>query len=452
LLIQKSEIKTINFGKLTPEDAQNIAEQAFIFAAPMLENYKIMYGSVVDESSITFKAPFNVMFNEKRLYTPEDNDVSTPNSDTLYTRLWSDLRAEPIILSINPIEDRYFSFQLVDSYTNNFDYIGTRSTGDQGGDFLFAGPNWHGKIPDGIDKVFQSESDLNIFLGRTQVFDIDDLENAISIMEEDYKLQPLSEFIQEKPPKRAQEIDFIPWSDDKGFSAEFINYVNLILTWTEIHPSEKDLFKEFSKIGIKSGKKVDLEGIDPEIKNAIEAGVDSAQVKIFDNRFNLGDFENGWIKVNAYGNRDFHGDNYIRRATAGVLGIYGNSIEEAFYPTSFQDKDQTPLDASINNYVIKFSEEPPVGAFWSVTMYDVQTRSLVENTIDRWRLSGVSDLQKNEDGSFMIHLQFESPGEDIESNWLPTPNGSFYVVLRLYLTDEGFIDGTLKMPIIEISE
>lgn len=433
---------------LTIEEAQHIAEKAFIYSYPLMENYKTMYGSVVDESSRHYKAPFNVIYNEQRLSTPADNDVVTPNSDTLYSRLWVDLRTEPVVLSINPIEDRYFSFQLIDYYTHNFGYIGTRSTGDQGGNFLLAGPNWTGETPDGIDKVVHSESDINFILGRTQVLDNDDLENTKSIMK-DYKLQSLSQYLQQTSPTSAQKIDFIPWSNDKGYSSEFINYFNLILTWTKIHTTEKNLFEEFEKIGVKPGEYVDLESIEPEIKEAIESGVNSGIEKMEQNIPNLGGFENGWTKVNAFGDRDFQGDEFLRRASAANFGLYGNSIEEAYYPAGNYDKDQILLDASQNDYVIKFSGEPPVGAFWSVTMYDAGTKALVENSLDRWLLNSSSDLQKNEDNSFELYLQNESPGGDQESNWLPSPDGQFYVILRLYLPDQELVDGTWELPLIE---
>jgi len=433
---------------LTSQDAQSIAEEAYIFGYPMLEHYKTMYANVIDETSSAYKAPFNQKFDETKLYTPKDTLIITPNSDTLYTVLWMDLRTEPQVLSIPAIDERYFSFQLNDAYTYNFDYIGSRTTGDKGGTFLFVGPNWNGDIPEGITKVLEPETEIIFTLGRTQVFSNDDLDAAISIMD-DYKIQPLSQYLKQDSPIPAPKIDFISWSDEKANSEEFINYLNLILTYTPIHPSDKELFEKFEKIGITSGDQVDFKQMDPKIKDAIALGVDSAITKIEEKMNDLGEFENGWGKTVAFGDRDFYSGNYLLRAGAGMFGLFGNTLEEAFYPQGLSDKDQNPMDASKNNYVIKFTKEPPVEGFWSVTMYDRETRLLVENSIDRWLINNVSDLQKNKDGSFEVYLQHESPGEDKENNWLPTPDGPFHVVMRLYHPDQSVIDQTWVLPIIE---
>ena len=102
----------------------------------MLENYKTMYGAAVDETSELYIAPFNQLYHNEKLSTPDDTWVTTPNSDTLYSRAWLDLRAEPIIITIPKIEpDRYYTFQLIDFYSNNFGYVGTRTNGNDGGIF-----------------------------------------------------------------------------------------------------------------------------------------------------------------------------------------------------------------------------------------------------------------------------------------------------------------------------
>ena len=107
-----------------------------------------MYEYAVDKGNPEFKAPFNQIKNEARVFTDEDTAIITPNSDTPYSFLWMDLRAEPMVLTVPPIErKRYFSIQLIDAYTFNFAYIGSRATGNDGGSFLIAGPNWKGTAP-----------------------------------------------------------------------------------------------------------------------------------------------------------------------------------------------------------------------------------------------------------------------------------------------------------------
>jgi hypothetical protein len=120
-------------------------------------NYAVMYEYAVDKDSSQFKAPFNHIKNEARVYTYEDTAVVTPNSDTPYSVLWLDLRAEPIVLSVRAVEkSRYYSVQLCDGNTFNYGYIGRRATGPEPGDYMVVGPDWKGETPVGIKKVFRS--------------------------------------------------------------------------------------------------------------------------------------------------------------------------------------------------------------------------------------------------------------------------------------------------------
>src|SRR4029079_4821028 len=142
-------------------------------------------------------------------YPPADKAVHTPTSDTPYSMIGLDLRAEPIVLTVPPIEkDRYFSIQLIDAYTFNFDYIGSRATGNDGGSFLIAGPNWKGETPKGVKKVIRSETELIFAAYRTQLFDPADLDNVKKV-QAGYKAQTLSAFLGTAAPKAEPAVDFI---------------------------------------------------------------------------------------------------------------------------------------------------------------------------------------------------------------------------------------------------
>ena len=188
---------------------QAIAKEAYIYANPVVDSYRIMYSSFVDKTDPEYKAPFNRIKNIARVYTHEDRAVQTPNSDTPYSWLGLDLRTEPYVLTVPPIEkERYFSIQLIDLYTHNFDYIGSRTTGNDGGRFLIAGPGWNDEVPETITKVFRPETELILAVYRTQLFNPDDLEKVKAI-QAGYKVQPLSAFLGKPAPKAAPAIDFI---------------------------------------------------------------------------------------------------------------------------------------------------------------------------------------------------------------------------------------------------
>src|ERR1700752_3741117 len=142
---------------VSPDEARAIAKEAYIYGFPLVDNYRIQYAYFIDTKNTEFKAPWNQLTNIPRVYTPADTAIQTPNSDTPYSMIGMDLRAEPMVLTVPPIEkERYFSVQLIDAYTFNFDYIGSRATGNDGGSYLIAGPNWKGELPKGVKKVFRS--------------------------------------------------------------------------------------------------------------------------------------------------------------------------------------------------------------------------------------------------------------------------------------------------------
>ena len=156
---------------ITPAEARAIAREAYIYGFPMVDNYRIQYAYFVDKQGPEYKLPWNQLLNIPRVYTPEDKAIQTPNSDTPYSMIGLDLRAEPMVLTVPAIEkERYFSIQFIDAYTQNFDYIGSRATGNDGGNFLIAGPNWKGETPKGVKKVIRSETEFVFAIYRTQLF------------------------------------------------------------------------------------------------------------------------------------------------------------------------------------------------------------------------------------------------------------------------------------------
>ena len=224
---------------VTPKEAREIVKEAYVYGFPMVDSYRVQYAYFVDRANPEFKAPWNQIRNFARVFTPEDKAVQTPNSDTPYSFLGMDLRTEPIVLTVPPVEkNRYFSIQLIDAYTFNFDYIGSRATGNDGGSFLVAGPNWNGQIPDGVQKVIRSETELVLAPYRTQLFNPDDIENVRKV-QAGYKVQPLSEFLGQPAPKAAPAIEFIKplTPDEQKSSLDFFNILNFTLKFCPTHPS-----------------------------------------------------------------------------------------------------------------------------------------------------------------------------------------------------------------------
>jgi hypothetical protein len=431
----------------------DIAEEAYIYAFPMVMNYATMYKYAIDRASGQFKAPFNQIFNEARVFTPQDTAIITPNSDTPYSFLWMDLRAEPLVLTVPEVEKgRYYAVQLVDLYTFNYGYIGSRTTGNGAGSYLVAGPSWKGEKPAGIAKVIRCETEFSLAGYRTQLFNPGDMDNVKKV-QAGYKVQPLSAFLKQPAPPAPPLPDF-PKFTTKAFKTDFISYLNFILQFCPMVPQEEKLRAQFAEIGIGAGKPFDFEGLSLEHKLIVGLGIKLGYDKIKERRQNLGKEVNGWrIATSGFGDRAvYHGD-WLLRAAVALAGIYGNDAVEALYPIAFIDSRGDKLDAGQHKYTITFpkGQLPPVNAFWSVTMYDGKTQLLVANPIDRYLINSpmLPNLKKNPDGSLTLYVQKDSPGKGKESNWLPAPNDEFYLVMRLYWPKPAALDGVWKPPSVK---
>jgi hypothetical protein len=433
---------------VTPAEARAIAKDAYIYGFPLVDNYRVEYAYFVDRASPEFKAPWNHIANIPRVFTPADTAVQTPNSDTPYSWMGLDLRAEPIVLTLPPMEkNRYFSVQFTDAYTFNFDYLGTRTTGNDGGSYLVAGPNWNGPMPKGIKKVVRSETELILVVYRTQLFNAGDIDNVKKI-QAGYKVQPLSEFLNTAAHKAAPAIDFMKplTPETQKTSLEFFNVMNFVLQFCPTDPSEKALMARFAKIGVGVGKTFDPDKLSPEIKTAIEQGRADAYAafaggvkKLDDGTLTSGDL---------FGTRQAMKNNYLNR-WLGTIGIYGNSKQEALYPVYRVDDTGQKLEGT-NRYTLRFApgQYPPVNAFWSLTMYSLPASLLVANPLDRYLINSpmLPQLKKDADGGLTLYIQNESPGKDKEPNWLPAPKGPFAMYMRLYWPKPEALEGKWKSP------
>jgi hypothetical protein len=433
---------------ISPAEARAIAKEAYIYGFPLVDNYRVEYAYFVDRTSPEFKAPWNHITNIPRVFTPADTAVQTPNSDTPYSWLGLDLRAEPIVLTLPPIEkERYFSVQLTDAYTFNFDYLGTRTTGNQGGSYAIAGPNWKGETPKGIKKVLRSETELIIVVYRTQLFNPGDIENVKKI-QAGYKVEPLLAFLGTAAPKAAPAIDFIKplTPETQKTSLEFFNILNFVLQFCPTDPSETELMARFAMIGVGAGKTFDPGKLSPEMKAAIEQGRDDAWVAFAEGVKQLDD--GTLTSGDLFGTRQAMKNNYLYR-WLGTIGIYGNSRQEALYPIYRIDAEGQKLSGA-NRYSIRFApgQLPPVNAFWSLTMYELPASLLVANPLNRYLINSpmLPQLKKDADGGVTLLIQNESPGTAEEANWLPAPKGPFAMYMRLYWPKEEATDGKWKAP------
>ena len=435
--ISQAEKKDVAQGVPGPSIAETkaIAEEGFIYGLPLVMNYAVMNEFAVDTNSSQFKAPFNEIKNEQRVATYEDTAVITPNSDTPYSMLWSDLRAEPLVVSVPAVpKKRYYSVQLIDGNTYNFGYIGSRATGTDPGDYLIVGPDWKGETPAGIKKVFSSTTPFALILFRTQLIDGSDMSNVVKV-QAGYKAQPLSAFLKQPAPPAAAKIDFVP-ATTQGIKANFFEYLSAALQFVPPSPEDTQIRAKLASIGVGPGKTFEFKDLSPEHKAAVLLGMKQGDDQV--DKFLANGFKNinGWNVGAFFGDREFYKANWLMRAASAKGGLYGNDAAEAMYPYTRVDAKGETLDGSKHNYTITFpaGQLPPVNAFWSVTMYDGKSQFLIKNPINRYLINSpmLPSMKKNADGSLTLYIQKDSPGKAKEANWLPAPDDTIYLVMRLY--------------------
>lgn len=416
-------------------EIKTLAEEGFIYGLPLVMNYAVMHDFFIDSSSPGFKAPFNTIKSEARVFTWQDTTVITPNSDTPYSTVGLNLRAEPIVISVPAVEaPRYYSVQLCDSNTFVFGYIGTRSTGTAAGDYLIAGPDWQGEAPAGIKQVFRCSSRFGMVIFRTQLLHADDLPNVVAI-QKGYQARPLSAFTGQTAPAAPAPVDF-PEVNKDLVKTNFFEYLDLALGFSPAGPEEKEIRDKLARIGIGAGRTFHFKDLSAEHKAALLLGMKAGEKKVEEKVAALGKKINGWQVGASFGDRGFYQGDWLLRAAAAKAGIYGNAAEEAMYPMTRTTADGTPIDTSKHRYALTFpaGQLPPVNAFWSVTLYDGKTQLLIRNPLDRYLINSpmLSGMKKNADESLTIHIQKESPGPELESNWLPAPDGPVFLTMRLY--------------------
>ncbi len=435
---------------LSPGEVRQVAKEAFVYGFPLVTNYQTLYKQAVDTASPDYRAPFNVMGRTTGVATPDDKFVVTPNSDTPYTFLWADLRAEPVVITVPKVEtNRYYTGQLIDLYTFNFAYVGTRAFDNDGGLFLLAGPGWRGRTPSGIRAVLRSETQFAYVLFRTQLFNLADTANVRRI-QAGYDAKPLSAFLGHPAPE-PPAVAWPPPSSDMTTGPALFSYLNFMLRFCPVNPGEQGLMDRFAKLNIGAGKTFDIQHLSAEQQQAVRDGIADAfgELDVIMHEINTDSISSAQM----FGSREAMRNDYLHRFAGAKLGLYGNSGEEAVYLGYFVDGEKQPLNGATKQYTLHFPKGglPPNKAFWSLTMYDGTSQLLVANPLQRYLLNStmLKSFKWDVDGGLTLYIQHESPGMAQQPNWLPAPDGPFYAVLRIYLPGPDVVSGDWKKPAME---
>jgi hypothetical protein len=400
------------------------------------------------------RGPANSISCASELVDANFTDVVTPNSDTLYCQTQFDLTNEPVVVVVPPISDRYYSFQFLDAYTNDYVYLGQRATGGTGGTYLITGPDWNGQVPEGMTKIW-TPTNLAWLITRTLVKSPADVPNVVAIQDK-FIVKPLSVFqANATTPSQPTAIQTnaskeIPIGPQPTLIAptgiKIFDEISAAMVGNPLNPPDPVIITKLATIGIGPGKVPSIEANDT-IKAALQTGITEGQNLIDARVARFGTVVNGWL---ANAQAGVYGSDYLFRAAVAQFGLGANIGQEAFYPSTFTDNQGKPLSGN-NSYLIHFEpgQTPPVDGFWSVSMYN-DKNLFINNPIKRYSIGQYTEgLKNNTDGSLDIYIQNASPGADKESNWLPAPEGSFNMVLRTYLPQPQILNGTWQLPLVQ---
>lgn len=321
--------QSVGIQGVTAQQARSIAREAYLYGTPMVVSYQAMYAFSIDKQNPHYQGPFNTVQSIGRVAAPEQATSATPDSDSPSLFAVLDLRAEPVVITVPSMEKRRrFALQLLDLYTYDIAEIGSRTTGNGGGNFLVAGPRWKGKVPAGITKVFTSETEFATMVGSTQRFNAADLKNVKNLQSR-YKVQPLSAFRKQTAPAAPAAVDWIapvPPAQMRT-SLEFYEQLAFLLQFAPTHSTEKWLRERFASVGIRPGQPYDTESLNPALRRALQEGMHDGQNDIDKNRAALGGKTDS-----LFGDRSTLKNDYLSRATGAQMGIAAHLRENAALP------------------------------------------------------------------------------------------------------------------------
>jgi len=425
-------------------DLDQVAAEAWLFG------YPLVLMDVTRRVSSGHGPPANTFDHMRSFPDYTFTDVATPNTDTLYSLAWLDLRAEPIVLSVPDLGGRFHMFPMASGWTDVFFSPGSRTTGEGGGDYAIVGPDWAGTLPADVTRV-DAPTNMVYVAGRTGTAGTRDF-LAVHELQDQYLLTPLSRFEPDAPFPEPVEA----WPSTKDFSAPvdqvarmdgptFFGRLARLLADNPARATDGPAIAGLERLGITpSTEDKPATSSDPAIAAAIAAGPSAGQALLRQAGERAETQKvNGWVVRRGLGE---YGTDYARRAQTALVSLGANLDADSVVPRATVDEQGRPLNGH-HRYRMHFApgELPPVRGFWSLTVYN-DKQFFVDNPIDRYAIGDRDDIAPGPDGSVDILIQHDEPGPNLESNWLPAPTGSFNVTLRAYWPEQSILNGSWTPP------
>ena len=439
-------------SKITAEEAHAIGVDAYIYFYPLLSmDITRKQFTNIEPGKEFGKGPMNMFVSVPQYPPAEFKGVVRSNFDTLYSIAWLDLTNEPLVIAAPDTEGRFYLLPMLDMWTDVFASPGWRTTGTEAGQFLVTPPGWTGTVPAGMSHL-PAPTPFVWVIGRTKTDGAADYA-AVHKIQAGYTVTPLSRLGKE-PAAVTVKID--PAVDmktppkiqvDSMSAANYFTYAAELLKVNPPHSTDQPMLAQIKRIGIEAGKPFDMDALDPQIQAALQTVPQDAQALMTWKVPTLAREVNGWsMNTDTMG---VYGNYYLKRAIVTQVGLGANLPEDAIYPLNIGDSNGKPLEGA-NKYMLHFNkgEAPPVNAFWSITLYDPEGFQ-VANSLNRFAVSSWMPFKNNADGSLDLYFQNESPGKDLEANWLPAPKGPFNLTMRLYGPKAEALNGKWNPPAVK---
>ncbi|OWY63332.1 hypothetical protein B7486_53695, partial [cyanobacterium TDX16] len=386
----------------TAADDLDVVADAYVAGFPLMVSTRTLQvlGAMMGVNRLTW---------QPHLAGPRHRVIVAPNRDTLYSTAVCDLRSEPLVLALPEVHDRYFSYQLLDAWTESFAYVGTRTTGGRAGRWALVAPGWEGELPDDVERI-DAPTPQVFLLGRFLVRDEHDVANVHAIGAES-SLLPLSTVLGSDAPPPPPPLGDAPGAAQAvpTTAAAFAELARSL----DVNPAtiavDRQAFAALEALGVPlaTGADVSLEALDPGLVALLDEGAALGSQRIDQLRDGRGDLVNGWAVNHQIGT---YGDDQVLRAHVARVGWGANVPEEALYPITRSDADGQPLDGR-HVYRMRFPADglPPVEAFWSLCAYG-DDLFFTEHPSDRYHVGDQTPhLVHGDDGSVEVVLSHERP-------------------------------------------
>ncbi|MCX2180664.1 DUF1254 domain-containing protein [Streptomyces sp. SKN60] len=429
-----------------------LAAEAYVFAYPLVTMELTRRQMTTPGAVVPGSAAPNTFAHLPVTPDASFEGVVSPNADTLYSLAWLDLSAGPVRLSVPDTRGRYFLLPLYDAWTNVFACPGSRTTGSTAGEFALVGPGWAGELPAGVERI-DAPTSMVAIIGRTQVNGVADYP-AVHAVQAGYRLTPLTGTCTDPDSASAVAagpgpVDLVTAPVDQVAAldpATFFAMTAHLMAANPAKPDDAPMVERLARLGVVPGRPFDWDSLSPEDQQAIAQGAAEGIARVeAAGRSPRARVRDGWmtpVEIGAYGT------DYLQRAAVTLIGLGANLPEDAVYPVCRVDGDGEPLHGR-HRYRLHFAADglPPVNAFWSLTMYN-DRQFFVDNPIDRYAVGDRDALKFDADGSLTLLIQHTAPAEGPESNWLPAPEGSFNLMMRLFWPGPAVLGGTWHAPAV----